>query len=110
MERCWPNSEHLDSFDIQNLMVQGDKVVVQYEAHARGQESFKNTELFTIQDRLIRSVEVYFGAQETKSENSSVAEIRQVIESWAEGIRRKDVERVARCVRGDSVRFYLAPR
>jgi ketosteroid isomerase-like protein len=28
-ERCWPNSEHLDSFEIEKLFVQGDEAYVQ---------------------------------------------------------------------------------
>lgn len=109
MERCWPNSEHLDAFEIQNLMVQGDKVFVQYEAHARGQAPFKNTELFTIRDGRIHSVEVYFGAEDATDESASEEEVRNVIEAWAEGIRRKDVEMAASRLREDSVRYDLAP-
>lgn len=109
MERCWPNSEHLNAFEIQNLMVQEDKVFVQYKAHARGQAPFKNTELFTIRDGRIQSVEVYFGAEEADAQSASEEEIRKTIEAWAEGIRRKDVEMVASRVPEDSVRYYLAP-
>src|SRR5688572_26303674 len=50
-ERCWPNSEHLGSFEIEKLFVEGDEAFVQYCAHPLGNGgSFRNTEFFTLRD------------------------------------------------------------
>src|SRR6188508_1914325 len=44
-ERCWPNSEHLDSFEIEKLFVEGDEAFVKYLARpAGGRAPFRNTE------------------------------------------------------------------
>ena len=33
-DRCWPNSEHLESFAIEKLLVDGDEAIVRYRATA----------------------------------------------------------------------------
>ena len=106
-ERCWPNSEHLDSFDIENLVVQGDKAFVQYLAHPKGKPPFRNTEIFTLRDGRVAHVDVYFGSE--TGEAAAQEEIRAVLEARAAAIRQKDVERVIACFAPDSVRFSLAP-
>ena len=42
-------------------MVDGDQVFVTYEARAKGNRRFRNTERFVVQHGKIASVEVYFG-------------------------------------------------
>lgn len=107
-ERCWPNSEHLDAFEIEKLFIAGDEAFVQYRAHPTGGGApFRNTEFFTVRDGQVTHVDVYFGSETGAS--AAEEEIRSVIESWAEAIRQKDLEGVLRHFAEESVRFYLAP-
>ena len=106
--RCWPNSEHLDRFEIEKLFSQGDEVFVQYQAFpSNGGAPFRNTEFFTLRDGLVTHVDVYFGSETGVA--AAEDEIRNVIQSWTAAIRVKDVEGVARHFAPDSVGFYLAP-
>jgi len=59
-ERCWPNAERIEGFDVVRFVAAGDTVVVTYEGRANGRR-FRNTEVFTIRGDLIAEVEVYFG-------------------------------------------------
>jgi ketosteroid isomerase-like protein len=107
-ERCWPNSEHLGTFEIEKLFVEGDEAFVQYYARPTGGRApFRNTEFFTLRDGVVTHVDVYFGSETGTA--AAEEEIRGVIESWAEAIRKKDVQGVLRHFADESVRFYLAP-
>jgi ketosteroid isomerase-like protein len=106
-KRCWPNSGHLDSFEIERLSVEGDEAMVRYKATTSDGQSFRNVECFTVRDGKIRHVQVYFGADTVESANDR--ELRSVVEAWADGIRRKDVRAVAAHFVPDAVGFYLAP-
>lgn len=105
--RCWPNSEHLASFSFERMIEDGDEVVATYLARSTSGAEFRNTEVFTFRGDKITHVQVYFGS-ETGGEASG-AEIAAVIDAWAEGLRHKDVEAVARHFTEDAVGFYLAP-
>ncbi len=59
-ERCWPNSASTEGFDFIHLVPDGDRMFVTYEGRANGRR-FRNTELLTIKNDRITSVEVYFG-------------------------------------------------
>jgi ketosteroid isomerase-like protein len=59
--RCWPNSAWIKDFDYINLVPDGDRVFVTYEALSTKGNSFRNTEILTISNRQIVEVEVYFG-------------------------------------------------
>jgi ketosteroid isomerase-like protein len=59
--RCWPNSENLMVFDFINLVTDGDRVFVTYEARSARDQRFRNTEIVTVRDGKITDVEVYFG-------------------------------------------------
>ena len=61
LEICWPNSQATEHFDFKHLIEDGDRVFVTYEASTRGGKRFRNTEILTIRDDRIVSVEVYFG-------------------------------------------------
>ena len=107
-ERCWPNSEHLGAFEIEKLFAEGDEAFVQYYARPTGGRApFRNTEFFTLRDGLVTHVDVYFGSETGTA--AAEGEIRSVIESWAEVIRKKEIDGVLRHFADDSVRFYLAP-
>ena len=107
-ERCWPNSEHLKSFEIESILTDGaDEATVRYTATTITGEQFRNTETFTIRDGKISHVDVYFGSDTAESVHQS--EIESVIHDWADGIRRKDVDAVADQFVENAVGFYLAP-
>jgi ketosteroid isomerase-like protein len=42
-ERCWPNSETIQSFDFKRLIESGDEVVVTYEGTKTDGHRFRNT-------------------------------------------------------------------
>lgn len=60
-ERCWPNSELIDSFEFVRLIESGDEVVVTYESTKTDGARFRNTEIHTFSGDRISKVEVYFG-------------------------------------------------
>jgi len=60
-ERCWPNSETIESFDYVRLIESDDEVVVTYESTKTDGRRFRNTEILTFKGEKIRQVEVYFG-------------------------------------------------
>ena len=57
---CWPNSENIESFEIVQLVESGELVFVTYEGKGK-QASFRNTEILTVRNGQVASVEVYFG-------------------------------------------------
>lgn len=105
--RCWPNSEHVVSFEIERLVEDGDDVLVTYRGKNKNGAENHNTEIFTFCGDRITHVQVYFGGE--TGDEASGAEIAAVIDAWAEGLRHKDVEAVARHFTEDPVGFYLAP-
>jgi ketosteroid isomerase-like protein len=60
-ERCWPNAQNLEAFDLTRLIEAGDTVVATYEATRTDGTRFTNTEVFTVAGDRIHRVEVYFG-------------------------------------------------
>jgi ketosteroid isomerase-like protein len=61
LHRCWPNSETLAGFDFRNMVRDGDRVFVTYEARTVDGRCFQNTEIVSVRDGRIVDVEVYFG-------------------------------------------------
>ena len=60
-ERCWPNSETIESFEFKRLAEIGDEVLVTYESTKDDGRRFRNTEILTFEGDRIARVEVYFG-------------------------------------------------
>jgi ketosteroid isomerase-like protein len=60
-ERCWPNAERIESFELKRLVEVGDEVVVTYESTKTDGRRFRNTEILTFEGDKIRRTEVYFG-------------------------------------------------
>ena len=87
-ERCWPNSGHLERFDILNLLVEGDHAFVRYQAHASDGSVFRNTEFFTLRDGKISHVDVFFGSEDGQAATED--EVRALVEATAEACRAKD--------------------
>jgi ketosteroid isomerase-like protein len=60
-DRCWPNSELIESFDFKRLLDAGDEVIVTYESTKTDGKRFRNTEVLTFEGNKICKAEVYFG-------------------------------------------------
>jgi ketosteroid isomerase-like protein len=60
-ERCWPNSELIESYEFKRLIEAGDEVIVTYESRKTDGSRFRNTEVLKFEGERIRRVEVYFG-------------------------------------------------
>ena len=60
-ERCWPNSELIESFEFKRLVEAGNEVIVTYESAKTDGKRFRNTEVLTFEDHKICRTEVYFG-------------------------------------------------
>jgi len=60
-ERCWPNAETIESFDLVRVIENGDEVIVTYEGVKIDGHRFRNTEVLTFEGDRIRMQEVYFG-------------------------------------------------
>ena len=105
--RCWPNSEHVGTFEFERVLEDGEDVVVTYLATDQKGAQFRNTEIFTFRGDQIVHVQVFFGSD--TAESATTEEIEFVIHQWADGIGRKDVDAVAGHFEGEPVGFYLAP-
>jgi ketosteroid isomerase-like protein len=60
-ERCWPNSERIESFHFDRLLAVGSEVFVTYESTRTDGSRFRNTEVLTFAGGKLRRAEVYFG-------------------------------------------------
>jgi ketosteroid isomerase-like protein len=59
--RCWPNSNTITKFTFKELMVEGDRALVIYEAERSSGPPFRNAEFLRIHNGQIHEVEIYFG-------------------------------------------------
>ena len=57
-ERCWPNSELIESFEFKRLVEAGNEVVVTYESTKTDGKRFRNTEVLTFRGNKICRTEV----------------------------------------------------
>jgi ketosteroid isomerase-like protein len=60
-ERCWPNSDTIESFDFVRMVENGDEVFVTYESTKTDGRRFRNTEILGFDGERIARIEVYFG-------------------------------------------------
>jgi ketosteroid isomerase-like protein len=60
-ERCWPNGDHHQEFEIEKLFDRGDEAFVRYRIRRDTGEEFRNTEYLKVKDGQIARVEVYYG-------------------------------------------------
>lgn len=60
-ERCWPNSQRIEVFDIERIFEQDDAAFVTYRIVNDSGKEFRNTEFHRFDGDKIRSVDVYFG-------------------------------------------------
>ena len=61
-ERCWPNSDRIRRFELEQLFEQGNEAFVRYSAERVSDGvRFRNTEYFRVEGGKIKEVDVYFG-------------------------------------------------
>lgn len=60
--RCWRNSDWIERQDLERILVDGEEAFVTYRCAARDGKIFRNTEFFSFEGDLIKSIDVYFGA------------------------------------------------
>ena len=61
-ERCWPNSQHTNSFAIQKLFEEDDEAFVLYTCEPKDGDAFSNTEYFRVDKDKVREVRVFYGS------------------------------------------------
>lgn len=62
VERCWPNSERIQTHILEKIFEEGGEAFVTYKCITNDGSEFRNTELFTFDGDRIRHIAVYFGA------------------------------------------------
>ncbi|HEY1290167.1 MAG TPA: nuclear transport factor 2 family protein [Burkholderiales bacterium] len=61
-ERCWPNSDKIRAFDIEQLFANDHEAFVRYAAERSADGTrFRNTEYLRVEGGKVREVDVYFG-------------------------------------------------
>ena len=60
-DRCWPNSNVISEFKLENLVAAGDRVFVTYNGQGEGDKGFRNTEILSFRDGQLVEVQCYFG-------------------------------------------------
>jgi ketosteroid isomerase-like protein len=61
-QRCWPNSERIETNEVERIFAEGDEAFVTYRVRTKAGDEFRNTEFFTFEGDRIKSIDVYFGA------------------------------------------------
>jgi len=102
-ERCWPNAERIRSYTFENIAADGSQAFIRYVLTLKDGPQFHNTELFTLKDGKISSVEVYFGSFRTGGEIEK--EISHVVAARADAIRQKDPEALLALYAAEIVSF-----
>jgi ketosteroid isomerase-like protein len=60
--RCWPNSDRIRNFEIEQLFESGNEAFVRYVAERTSDGGrFRNTEYFRVEGGKVKEVDVYFG-------------------------------------------------
>jgi ketosteroid isomerase-like protein len=76
-KRCWPNSEKINSFQIEKCYEKDNEVFVRYECRQKTGAKFRSVELFKFEGNKIKEIDVYFG-REMATEKSKAAEEDQI--------------------------------
>lgn len=61
LKSCMFHSSKFNSIKIEKIFTEGDEAFVRYHAEMNDGNSFRNTELFTVEDGKIKSIDVHFG-------------------------------------------------
>ena len=62
LQRCWPQSQRIEAFTVERVVVDGRAAFVTYLARTVDGLEFRNTEFHQCRDGQIVRVDVYFGA------------------------------------------------
>jgi ketosteroid isomerase-like protein len=60
-ERCWPNAGKFKTWDLQQVIMNGDAVFVIANGYTTAGKFFRNCDYFTIKDGKIAAYECFFG-------------------------------------------------
>jgi ketosteroid isomerase-like protein len=60
-DQCWPNSEKIKKFEIEQLFVDGDRAFVVYNGWTNDGKLFRNSDAFTFKEGKVLSEECFFG-------------------------------------------------
>jgi len=92
-KRCWPNSENIRNFQIENLFENGNEAFVRYECETQAGKKFRNTEWFRFKEGKLKEVQVFFGeeTQGVKEEGTDEAAIRTIIDERVKAVHDKDI-------------------
>jgi ketosteroid isomerase-like protein len=60
--KCWPGHEHLQHFDIRQLIVDDGHALIRYEAESTDGSRFENVEHFELDGDQVSHIDVYFGS------------------------------------------------
>jgi ketosteroid isomerase-like protein len=60
-ERCWPNAGKFKTWDLQQVIMNGDAVFVIANGYTKAGKFFRNCDYFTIKDGKIAAYECFFG-------------------------------------------------
>ncbi|WP_404456596.1 nuclear transport factor 2 family protein [Oceanobacillus kapialis] len=105
-ERCWPSCKDIQEYHIQNLVTDGDEVVIRYECLLKSNASFQNMEHFLFRDGKISEIKVYFGS-DLKHESVFEDKAKRLNEAFVTGNTDYIVENLTEDVQwnfvGDSV-------
>ena len=92
-KRCWPNSENIQSFQIEKLFENDNEAFVRYECEMKTGKKFRNTEWFRFEGGKLKEVQVFFGeeTQGVKEEETDEATIRKLIDDRVKAVHDKDI-------------------
>jgi ketosteroid isomerase-like protein len=63
--KCWPGHEHLRTFNLLQVSIDGSHALIRYLAESTDGSTFCNVEHFEFDDELrVKHVDVYFGSKE----------------------------------------------
>lgn len=62
-ERCWPQAEFIERFEMKNVLERDSEAFVKYLCRTTKGTSFRNVEYFRFAGGKIKAIEVYFGVR-----------------------------------------------
>lgn len=98
---CWPNSENIKGYHIQNLLTNENEAMIRYDCELRSGVTFQNTEYFYFIDNKIKDIVVYFGDDKKTSFS-----VRKHLEKFNQAFVTGDVDFIIDNVNED-VRWHL---
>jgi ketosteroid isomerase-like protein len=69
-EKCWPEADKIERFDVDKVFENGDEAFVRYQCWTTSGKSFRNTEYFRFGNGKIKEIEVFFGTGQGFASNA----------------------------------------